>query len=527
MTRFDPDTSRTTLFSALLRASARYGADRAVIEDVERTPLTYRRLIQSSIVLGRKLTEFTRRGENVGVMLPNVAALPVTIFALNAFGRVVAMLNFSAGVANLLSAVRTAVVRTVITSRRFIDEGRLDDVVQALSGYEAAPDRKVRIVYLEDIRGSITKADKVKGGLQAAIAGAVHRWYALEPEQPAVILFTSGTEGEPKGVALSSRNLVANAEQIYAFTEGVLQPDDILFNPLPIFHSFGLTGGTLLPIFHGIKTVLYPSPLHYRAVARLIGETKATILIATDTFLQGYARAARPEDLGSIRYAVAGAERVKDTTRAMWSKTGAVLLEGYGVTECSPVLAVNVPETNKPGTVGKMLPAIEYRLAPVEGLKNAGRLSVKGPNVMLGYMLPENPGVISPPPDGWHDTGDIVSIDEEGFVTIRGRAKRFAKIGGEMVSLAAVESVISTLWPEGNHVVVSAPDPHKGEQLVLVTDMADADRDTLIRHMHEEGLPALWVPKAIYVVPAIPVLGSGKVDLVATIELVKQKLPFL
>jgi len=527
MTRFDPDTSRTTLFSALLRASARHGADRAVVEDVERTPLTYRRLIQSSIVLGRKLAEFTRRGENVGVMLPNVAALPVTIFALNAFGRVVAMLNFSAGVANLLSAVRTAVVRTVITSRRFIDEGKLDDVVEALSGYEAAPGRRIQVVYLEDIRGAITKSDKLKGGLQASIAGAVHRWYALEPEQPAVILFTSGTEGEPKGVALSSRNLIANAEQIYAFTEGLLRREDILFNPLPIFHSFGLTGGTLLPIFHGIKAVLYPSPLHYRSVARLIGETKATILIATDTFLQGYARAARPEDLATIRFAVAGAERVKDSTRAMWSKSGAVLLEGYGVTECSPVLAVNVPETNKPGTVGKMLPAIEHRLAPVEGLKNAGRLSVKGPNVMLGYILPENPGVIAPPPDGWHDTGDIVSIDKEGFVTIRGRAKRFAKIGGEMVSLAAVESVISTLWPEGNHVVVSAPDSHKGEQLVLVTDMADADRDALIRHMHEEGLPPLWVPKAIYVVPAIPVLGSGKVDLVATIELVKQKLPLL
>ena len=527
MTRFDPDTSRTTLFSALLQASARHGADRAVIEDVQRTPMTYRRLIQSSVVLGRKLASFTRRGENVGVMLPNVVALPVTIFGLNAFGRVVAMLNFSAGVPSLLSAVRTAVVRTVITSRRFIDEGRLDGIIEALSECEIAPDRKVRIVYLEDIRDGITAADKLKGGLQATAAGAVHRWHALGPEQPAVILFTSGTEGEPKGVALSSRNLVTNAEQVYAFTEGLLGPDDILFNPLPIFHSFGLTGGTLLPIFHGIKAVLYPSPLHYRQVARLIGEMKATILIATDTFLQGYARAARPEDLASIRYAVAGAERVKDSTRALWSRSGAVLLEGYGVTECAPVVALNVPATNKPGTVGKLLPAVEPRLAPVEGLKNAGRLSIKGPNVMLGYMLPDTPGVIVPPPDGWHDTGDIVSIDQEGFVTIRGRAKRFAKIGGEMVSLAAVESVISTLWPEGNHVVVCVPDRHKGEQLVLVTDMADADRDAMIRHMHEEGLPPIWVPKAIYVVPAIPVLGSGKVDLMATIDLVSKKLPLL
>ena len=527
MTRFDPNTSRMTLFSALLQASARHGPNRAAVEDVERSPLTYRRLIQSSLVLGRKLASFTRRGENVGVMLPNVAALPVTLFALNAFGRVVAMLNFTTGIPSLQSAVRTAVVRTVITSRRFVETGKLDGVVESLSGHEIAPGRKVEIVYLEDIREGITAADKAKGGLQAAAAAAVHRWHALGPDQPAVILFTSGTEGEPKGVALSSRNLVANAQQVYAVAEEFLGPEDVLLNPLPIFHSFGLTGGTLLPIFHGIKTVLYPSPLHYRQVPRLIGGTKATILIATDTFLQGYARAARPEDLASIRYAVAGAERVKDVTRAMWSKSGAILLEGYGLTECSPVVAVNVPATNRPGTVGKLLPGIEHRLAPVEGLKNASRLSLKGPNVMLGYMLPGTPGVIVPPPDGWHDTGDIVTIDQEGFVTIRGRAKRFAKIAGEMVSLAAVESVITAFWPQGNHVVVSVPDPRKGEQLVLVTDMPDADREAIIRHMHDEGLPSFWVPKSILVVPAIPVLGSGKVDLAATIELAHRKLPLL
>lgn len=527
MTRFDSEATRMTLFSALLQASARYGADRAVVEDVERTPLTYRRLVQGSVVLGRKLAAITRRGENVGLMLPNVTALPVTLFALNAFGRVVAMLNFTAGVRNLQSAVKTAAVRTVLTSRKFVEAAKLEETVEALAGYEIAPGRTVEIVYLEDIRAGITTADKAKGGLQALAAGAVHRWYALSPDQPAVILFTSGTEGEPKGVALSNRNLVANSQQIFAFAEEMLRSTDIIFNPLPNFHSFGLTGGTLLALFNGMKTVLYPSPLHYRQVARLIGETKATILVATDTFLQGYARAAGPEDLASIRYAVAGAERVKDVTRTMWSSSGAVLLEGYGVTECSPVVAVNLPDTNRSGTVGRILPGIEHRLAEVPGLKEGGRLSLKGPNIMLGYMLPGAPGIIVPPPGGWHDTGDIVTIDDEGFVTIRGRAKRFAKIGGEMVSLAAVESVISTLWPDANHVVVCVPDPHKGEQLVLVTDKPDADKEAIMRHMQEEGLSSLWLPKAILVVPAIPVLSSGKVDLMQTIEHVRQQLPLL
>lgn len=489
--------------------------------------MTYRRLVQASLVLGGKLSQLTRRGENVGIMLPNVLALPATLFGLNAFGRVAALLNFTAGVPNLWSALRTATVRTVVTSRRFVETAKLEAVVEALSGYETSPGRTVRVLYLEDIRAGITRSDKAKGALQAAAASLVHSWYGLAPEQPAVILFTSGTEGVPKGVVLSNRNLVANAQQIRAFTEGVLIQTDSFLNPLPMFHSFGLTAGTLLPLFSGIRTVLYPSPLHYRQVAKLIGSVKATILLSTDTFLQGYVRAVQPEDLASIRYVVAGAERVKDTTREMWSKAGATILEGYGVTECSPVVACNLPETNRPGTVGRLLPDIEHRIAPVPGLKSCGRLSLRGPNIMLGYMLPDAPGVIVPPPDGWHDTGDIVSLDDEGFVTIRGRAKRFAKVAGEMVSLAAVESVVNALWPDSNHVVIGIADMQKGEQLVLVTDRPDADKDSVIRYMREENLPSIWLPKSILIVPTIPVLGSGKIDLVATTELVRSKLPLL
>lgn len=516
-----------TLFSALLAAAARYGSSRLAIEDAERQPMSYRRLVQASMVLGGKLAQVARRGENVGIMLPNVLALPATLFGLNAFGRVAALLNFTAGVPNMCSALRTAVVRTVVTSRRFVETAKLEPIIEALSGYETSAGRKVKIVYLEDVRAGITRSDKVKGALQAAAARLVHGWYGLAPEQPAVILFTSGTEGVPKGVVLSNRNLVANSQQIRAFAEDVLLPTDVFLNPLPMFHSFGLTAGTLLPLFNGFRTVLYPSPLHYRQVAKLIGSAKATILLSTDTFLQGYARAVQPEDLASIRYIVAGAERVKDATREMWSKAGATILEGYGVTECSPVVACNLPETNRPGTVGRLLPGIEQRVAQVPGLKSGGRLSLRGPNIMLGYMLPDAPGVIVPPPDGWHDTGDIVKIDDEGFVTIRGRAKRFAKVAGEMVSLAAVESVVSSLWPDSNNVIIGIADTQKGEQLVLVTDRPDADRDSIVRYMREENLPPIWIPKSVLIVPTIPVLGSGKVDLVATTELVRSKLPLL
>ncbi len=527
MARFDPEDSRKTLFAALLAAAAQFGPGRVAIEDVDRRPMTYRGLVRASLVLGRKLADLTRRGENVAVLLPSSIALTATIFGLNAYGRVVVLLNFTLGVTNLSSALRTGVVRTLVTSRRFVKAANLDSTIEALSGYEISPGRKVRVVYLEDIRAGITAVDKGVGALKAEAASLMHRWHGLTPEQPAVILFTSGTEGSPKGVALSSRNLVANSQQVFRFAQEALRPSDVFLNPLPMFHGFGLTAGTLVPLFNGMKTVLCPSPLRYREVVKMIEAAQATLLLATDTFLQGYARAAEPGQLANVRIVVAGAERVKEGTRALWSKSGTTILEGYGVTECSPVVAVNLPRSNRPGTVGRILPAIEHRLASVPGIKDGGRLSLKGPNVMLGYVHPDAPGVIAPPPDGWHDTGDIVSLDDEGFLTIRGRARRYAKIGGEMVSLAAVELLVCGLWPEGNHVVVGVPDPSKGEQLVLVTDQPEVDREKIQARMKGDGLPMLWLPKSVLVVPAIPMLDTGKFDMMATLEMVRRKLPLL
>jgi acyl-[acyl-carrier-protein]-phospholipid O-acyltransferase / long-chain-fatty-acid--[acyl-carrier-protein] ligase len=524
---FDASHCDTTVFAALLETMKRLGGKRIALEDQERSPLTYERLVLGALVLGAKLAERTRRAEAVGVLLPNVNGLAVTVLGLNAHGRVAAMLNFTAGLKNLRSAVETGVVRTIITSRRFIDNAKLDDLIAGLAEVEAVPGKKVEIIYLEDMRKTITGKDKALGLLRSYYARSYHRRQGLRADQAAVILFTSGTEGAPKGVVLSNRNLVANARQIFAHANGMLHSDDVVMNPLPMFHSFGLTAATVMPLLNGMKVVLYPSPLHYKQVPQLIKATRSTVLFATDTFLQGYARAAETGELSSIRYVVAGAERVKDATRAMWDKTGALILEGYGATECSPVLACNLPPINMPGTVGPLLPAMESRLDPVEGISDGGRLVVKGPNVMLGYMLADKPGVIVPPPGGWHDTGDIVTFDEQARVAIKGRAKRFAKLAGEMISLAAVETMVSSLWPAHNHVVVSIPDPRKGEQLVLVTDKPDADKASLLTQARAEGFPELWVPKAIMVVGSIPVLGSGKVDFPAAVAMVSQSRPLL
>ncbi|WP_112664504.1 AMP-binding protein [Microvirga flavescens] len=518
MAEFDIARTRTSLFGALLDARTRFGGNKIALEDLERQPISFGRLVLGALVLGRKLAGFTEPRETVAVLLPNVQGVAVVLFGLNAFGRVPALLNFTAGLKNLTAACEVAKIRTIVTSRRFVEQGKLDDVVAALGEGR-------NVLWLEDVRKEITSLDKLLGLLGSFFARTVHRKSGVQPDDAGVVLFTSGSEGKPKAVVLSNANLVANALQVKAHAGDVLRPADVFFNPLPVFHSFGLTAGLLTPVLNGMKTVLYPSPLHYRQIPKLIGGTQATIVLATDTFLQGYARAADGNDLASVRYVIAGAERVKDETRRLWDRYGTTILEGYGATECSPVIAVSLPHRSRTGSVGPFLPGIEWRLEPVEGIHEGGRLVVRGPNVMKGYLDPNGSGAIEPPPEGWYDTGDIVTVDD-GLVTIRGRAKRFAKIGGEMISLAAVESLAQTLWPDSNHVVVALPDPRKGEQIVLITDKPDADRDVLLAHARDQGYPELWVPKAI-LVSGIPVLGSGKTDYAAAVEMARRLQPML
>ena len=499
---------------ALLGARRKAGGKAIALEDPERAPLSFDRLILGALVLGREVSRDAPKGGRIGLLLPNVNGMAVTLFGLWFHGRVPVMLNFTAGLKNLRSACRTAELRVVITSRRFVDTAKLDEVVAGLS-------ENVRIVYLEDVRQRLTSVGKLAGVAKVPFAGWLARAANRSPDEPAVVLFTSGSEGEPKGVVLSHRNLLANAFQIQGFGDGYFRPDEVVFNPLPVFHSFGLTAGLLFGLLSGYRVVLYPSPLHYKQVPKLVGETKATILFGTDTFLVGYARAAEADDLRTVRLIVAGAEKVKDETRRLWQPFGAIILEGYGCTECSPVIACNHPLANRPGTVGPVLPGIRWRLRRVPGIEEGGRLIVEGPNVMLGYLLASAPGKLQPAPADGHDTGDIVVVGEGDALAIRGRAKRFAKIGGEMVSLAAVEALAAGLWPEATHVGVSLPDPKKGEQIVLVSDRPDADRQALIARAKAEGVSELYVPRAVLVVNAVPVLGSGKVDYAGATELVK------
>jgi acyl-[acyl-carrier-protein]-phospholipid O-acyltransferase / long-chain-fatty-acid--[acyl-carrier-protein] ligase len=499
-----------TVVEAVIEAAHEHGAKWLAIEDPTSGRLTYKRLLQATRILGAKLMPLAPEGRAIGVMLPTSNGAVVTVLALMSGGRVPAMINFTAGAANILGACRAAQVDTILTAHAFVEKARLEKLIAQIEG-------QVRIIYLEDIRKTVSFSDKLRGALKAK-----HPLVARKPDDWAVILFTSGTEGTPKGVVLSHRNVLANVAQAEARID--FGREDRLFMALPAFHAFGFMGGVVLPLISGVPTFLYPSPLHYRTVPELVYGMCATYLFGTDTFLAGYARMAHPYDFRSLRYIISGGEMVKESTRRIYlEKFGLRILEGYGVTETSPVLALNTPMFNKFGTVGRLLPGMQARLEKVEGVEEGGRLFVKGPNVMLGYLRADEPGVLEPPPEGWYDTGDIVAMDEQGYIAIKGRAKRFAKVGGEMISLAAIEALAAELWPNNISAVAAIPDERKGERLILVTDKKGAMRADFQAYARSKHAPELMSPAEVIVLDKLPLLGSGKPDLITLQKFVREQ----
>ncbi len=497
--------ARKSIFHAMLAAAHKKGAKSVAVIDGDGRQLTYTELIRASFAIGGPIARATHPGEKVGVMLPTGAGAVIALMAAFSQGRTPAMLNFTSGARNLRAAARAAEVTKVVTARKFIEIAKLGGLVAELE-----PD--VEFLYLEDMKEALSPFDKAR-----ALAGPMlPRFFSASPDPDSlgIVLFTSGTEGDPKGVALSHSNILSNIYQIAEHVE--ILPSDIFFNPMPTFHCYGLTAGTLWPILNGYPVVLHPSPLQTKAIPKRIFETGATVLFATDTFLQQYMRAADEGAMSTLRIAVCGAERVKDETRQMAERRFSFeVLEGYGVTEASPVLAANQPGDIRAGAVGRVLPGVEVRLEDIEGLAGGKRLFVKGPNIMQGYITPDAPGVVIPLKDGWHDTGDVVSFDDAGYMSIRGRMKRFAKIGGEMVSLAVVENCAASLWPDNMHAAAILPDDRKGEQIVLVTDHAAPDRAALLSWAQNHGVPEIAVPKKLVSVKEVPILGTGKLDYVA------------
>ena len=505
---------RTVLAAIAETAAHRPGF--VVLEDYTLTELTYRRMMVGADVLAG---EWIRRwgnidgrvGDHVGVLLPNVNGAPVTVLSLWVAGRIPALLNFSTGIPIMLQCSQLAGLKQIITSRAFLEKAKLH--------LEPLQSAGIEIVCLEDVRAGVSATTRLSALLKHTLnCGATFRTLgshlAAASTDPAVILFTSGSEGIPKGVVLSHQNLLANVRQLIATMD--LTDDDRFFNAMPLFHSFGLTGCTLYPLIRGVYVFLYPSPLHYRVVPAAVYDKACTIMLGTNTFLNGYARRANPYDFNSLKYLVAGAEKVQEATANVWArKFGVRLLEGYGATECSPAICINTRVDVQFGSVGRFLPGVEWKVEPVEGIAEGGRLFVRGPNIMKGYLNPE-PDAKFQALGGWYDTGDMVRVDEDNFAFILGRLKRFAKISGEMVSLTAVEEAFAGAFPQFGArcevAVIAVHDEDKGEKLIAVSNEAKLTLDDLRQAVKAKGLTNLCVPRELRAVKEIPKLGTGKVD---------------
>ena len=488
------------------------------VEDINRVPNSYKDIIIKAFVLGRFFKKKTQPGEHVAILLPNAIATLCTFFGLSAYERIPVMLNFSVGAKNMVSMCKTATCKMVITSHLFIRNAKMEPVIEEFkkAGLE--------VFYLEDLRKYITLFDKIGAFLRYKVKRVPHKEGG---NKPAVVLFTSGSEGAPKAVVLSHANIISNIKQMSSIE--TINVTDTLFNALPMFHSFGLTVGTLFPLFEGSKLFLYPSPLHYRIISEIVYEIGASIMLATDTFFRGYAKIAHPMDFHNIRFMYGGAEAIKPDTRNMWvERFGIRVMEAYGSTECSPVVTANNRIFNRFGSIGKLLPKIQYKIEPVDGIEKGGELCVKGPNVMMGYYMPDNPGVLVPLKDGWYHTGDVVEIDEIGFVYIKDRIKRFAKIGGEMVSLNAVHEMVikacEASGPDYSYGVVAVPHESKGEQIVLVTNNKKVTQDCLHNYIRANGMSELYLPRLILYHDSLPVFATGKADNVTLKKQVMEEL---
>ena len=505
-----------TLYQAFLDAKATFGSRYELVEDIRLKEDSYGSLLRMALGLARLLSPLTREGDVVGVVMPNAAATLGLVLGLSATGRVPAMLNYTAGPDGLRAACAVAKIRDIVASRAFLEKARLAQLLEHVPG--------VRVHYLEDLKGRVGLTDKLWVLWHAFFPSLLGK--RQKPDDAALVLFTSGSEGKPKGVVHSHTSILSNVAQIRAMSD--FSPLDKFMISLPLFHSFGLTCGVVMPLVSGCRAFLYPSPLHYRIIPELVYDRNCTVLFGTSTFLANYGKFAHPYDFGRLRYVVAGAEKLSEDVRRLWiEKFGIRVLEGYGVTECAPVIAVNVPMACRSGSVGQLVPGMECELEPVPGIENGGVLHVKGPNVMKGYFLHDEPGVIKPPAslrEGWYCTGDIVEIDQDDFVHIRGRVKRFAKIAGEMISLETVERIASGAAPGLAHAASTRTDAAKGEALVLFTTSATLTREQLSAAAKGLGAPELAVPRIIRVVSAIPLLGSGKTDYVSLKKMAEETL---
>ncbi len=494
--------------------TAKAQGDKIAIDDKttgKRVP--YSKALIASLILSQKLKKF--KESYIGIMIPNSAGSMLSILGVLMAGKVPVMINYSTGAAdNSEYAQSMCGFKTIITSRGLLEKLRC----RLVPG----------MIFIEDMMEQITLSDKLTaaGRAKLPVPMLLKTLHNSDIEDEVVILFTSGSEKDPKGVVLTHRNISSNIQDVVQVMR--LTENDVIMSILPLFHVFGQTTNFWLPLTVGMTAVTHANPLDYKKIPAYIKETNVTMIAATPVFFAGYLRESKPGDFDSVRLAVAGADKCPDWLRDGYrEKHNLTLLEGYGTTDTSPVISVNSPEANKPGSIGPLLPSAKVKIVDIttgEELpaSKEGKILVKGDMVMKGYFdnLEETSLRIK---DGWYDTGDMGILDEENYLWHRGRLKRFVKIGGEMVSLVRTESVLRDELPD--HIdccVVEVPSPLKGARIVAA--VTEPINEKTIQKQISRQLPAIALPKQYIVIPELPKMGSGKVDFRTITQIVRKKV---
>ena len=485
----------------------------AIIDKATGRKVPFERALIASLILSKKFAKI--KEGYIGVMVPTSAGCFLTVLGVIMAGKVPVMINYSTGAAgNCRYAQKKCGFKTIVTSRALCEK----------IGCDLVPG----MIFLEDIMEQISAFEKIGAALKAkrSAASIFNSLPSANLDDVVVILFTSGSEKDPKAVQLTHRSIgsnIADLEKVLNLTD-----QDVWMAILPLFHVFGYTTNFWVPMTIGMTTVTYANPLDYKNIPGMIKQYKATIIAGTPIFFSGYLRESKPGDFESMRLVVAGADKVPDSLRdGFRSKHNVQLLEGYGATETSPVVSVNLPEKNKPGSIGPILPSVQVKITNIEtgAAMNAGeegKILVKGDLVMKGYFddIEETSLRIE---DGWYDTGDMGMLDEDGFLWHRGRLKRFVKIGGEMVSLVKTENALEQVLPENVECcIVEVPDSLKGARLVAAVTEKVNEKE-MIRKMGEFLAP-IEIPKTFIEIPEMPKLGSGKINFREITDIVQKKV---
>jgi len=492
-----------------IRIAKKYGSKPAIIDRMADKKITYSKALIASLVFAEKFKSFEKG--YIGIMVPTSAGCCLAVLGALMSGRTPVMINYSTGAArNAEYAQKKCGFRTIITSKALLE--KIDcPVVEGM-------------VFIEDIAAGISAADKIKCALISKLPAPfiLRSVHSGKEDDDAVVLFTSGSEKDPKAVQLTHRNISSN---IRSFSEVVTisSSDSILAN-LPLFHVFGLTVNMWTPLYHGMTVVTYANPLDYRMICEIVKEEATTIMVGTPSFLWGYLRKSEPGDFRGLRLVVCGADKCPDALREEFiKKHGITVYEGYGTTETSPVISTNTPDHHRAGSIGRVLPGVKVRIENYETGEDCrpgetGRILVKGDLVMKGYFddFEETSMRVR---HGWYDTGDMGYLDQEGFLWHAGRLKRFVKVGGEMVSLVRVENVMERFLPEDvSCCVVEVPDALKGARIVAAVTQK-IDEKKMLKHMAAH-LPNIALPKQIVVIEELPKMGSGKIDFRTVTEMV-------